>query len=127
MKLSILVAGAAATALIAGSASAMTKSAYAEPSQPVPYGQLNSYMKATPHQRTAMMSGAQTGAGVDTSATTPMPTAGADTTTAGAAPATPSADPNVSPSTLGSGASTPSAGGAPTTTPMPTPAPTTTN
>jgi hypothetical protein len=59
--------------------SAKSAGSYAEPSQPVPYGQLNGYMKATPHQRTAMMSGAQTGSSVNTSAA--MPTAGADAST----------------------------------------------
>ena len=54
MKLHTLLAGAAALALIAGGAHAATKKSagnYAEPSQPIAYSKLDSYLKASSHSR----------------------------------------------------------------------------
>jgi hypothetical protein len=89
MKKMILVAGAAALAMSAGSAlaggahkaSGLTAAA---PKQPIPYSQLDSYLKASPKQRAGKhwwaQAEANTGASADTSATartvpndTPMP------------------------------------------------------
>src|ERR1700722_9216104 len=85
MKTQILV-GAAVLALIAGgAASAATHKtsagAYAEPSQPVAYSKLDTYLKTSPTKRgkqdwsigsTASASAAPTGASANTSATTSM-------------------------------------------------------
>ena len=89
MKATTLIAGVAMAGLFAGAASTASaaSSAYASPSQPVPYSQLNSYMKASPHKRMGMMSGMQTaptGVPVNTSATTDQPDA-----TQSATPVTP--------------------------------------
>ena len=43
--------------------------AYAAPQQPIPYAQLDQYMKASPRQRMAMAQQANTGTTADTSAT----------------------------------------------------------
>ena len=56
MKTMLLAAGVAATVLSAGSALAATRhhatgGAVAPPKQPIPYAQLNSYLKASPSQR----------------------------------------------------------------------------
>ena len=56
MKTMLLAAGVAATVLSAGSALAATKhhamgGAVAPPKQPIPYAELNSYLKASPAQR----------------------------------------------------------------------------
>lgn len=97
MKLQVLLAGATALALsatVASTSSAATGGKFAEPSQPVAYSKLNSYLKATPRQRTRKSWGldqasASTGTATNASATTPQagmatPQAGA-TTDAGAA------------------------------------------
>jgi len=57
----LLIAGVAIAALSCGAASAHTHhkknsaaNEYAEPSQPIPYAQLDNYLKATPRQRASM-------------------------------------------------------------------------
>jgi hypothetical protein len=42
---------------------------YAAPAQPIPYAQLDTYMKSTPRERAAMSHGAATGGAADASAT----------------------------------------------------------
>lgn len=86
MNAKVLIAGVAVAAMVCGAASARTHAmhrhasgamSYAAPSQPIPYGQLDAYLKASPKQRTAMMSGgamATAGAMAETPAT-PMPAA----------------------------------------------------
>lgn len=82
-----LAATAALSMLVAGGeALAAQKSATAiGPKQPIPYSQLNAYMKASPKARASKdwwAGSAMTGAQTDTSATAPataMPTAPADT------------------------------------------------
>ncbi|MGI8840553.1 MAG: hypothetical protein ACR2F8_07220, partial [Caulobacteraceae bacterium] len=71
MKAKILIAGVTVAALAAGGASAAThkkhhkmhhkghmaassSSMYAEPAQPIPYTQLDAYMKASPRERQSM-------------------------------------------------------------------------
>ena len=72
MNAKILITGVALAVMATGAVSAKTMKnsasggSYAAPSQPVPYGQMDSYMKATPKQRAAMSAN---GAGADTSAT----------------------------------------------------------
>ena len=53
MKTILLAAGVAAAVLAAGSALAASKmgAAVAPPKQPIPYDQLNAYLKASPSQR----------------------------------------------------------------------------
>ena len=46
---------------------------YAIPAQPIPYAQLDAYLKATPKERMAMAQQANTGTTADTSATAPAP------------------------------------------------------
>jgi Ni/Co efflux regulator RcnB len=47
------------------------RGAYAAPQQPVPYAQLDAYMKATPKERLAMEQQANTGGAANASATVP--------------------------------------------------------
>lgn len=107
MKTVLLAAGAAALALSAGQALAKTThkhakgeaAATAEPKQPIPYAQLDAYLKASPSQRAkkdwwsgeaAVASNASAGsAGANASATAPTPS-----TDAPASPTTPSASPS---------------------------------
>jgi hypothetical protein len=118
MKLQVLLAGATVLALsaaVASTASAAPGGKYAEPSQPVAYSKLNSYLKATPRQRARKswaldQSAASTGTATNTSATTPQAAmatpqtsttgdvgaAGAPTDQAGPAGATPGATPGTS-------------------------------
>jgi hypothetical protein len=56
MKLQFLLVGAAALALAAGASHAATKKSagnYAEPSQPIAYSKLDSYLKSSAHSRKA--------------------------------------------------------------------------
>lgn len=76
MKTIIVAATAVAMALSAGSALAGGKArgpAVAAPKQPIPYSQLDSYLKATPKQRASKdwwnQADASTGMAADTSAT----------------------------------------------------------
>ncbi|MBV8683340.1 MAG: hypothetical protein JO111_10730 [Caulobacteraceae bacterium] len=48
---------------------------YAAPAQPIPYAQLDQYMKASPKERMAMAQQANTGTSADVSATAPAATA----------------------------------------------------
>lgn len=52
---------------------------YAAPQQPIPYAQLDQYMKASPRQRMAMEQQANTGTTADTSATAPAASPGPST------------------------------------------------
>ena len=81
MNVKMLLVGAATALLAAGASQAATSrhGAYAEPAQPVPYSQLDAYMKASPRVRAskdwAAAAGmntarASTGIAADTSATT---------------------------------------------------------
>ena len=97
MKTILLAAGAAALVLSAGPTLAAAKHAatMAGPKQPIPYGQLDAYLKASPKQRMAKdwwsgQAGADTGAAASASATaaTPSPSLPGDTpSAASAAPA----------------------------------------
>jgi hypothetical protein len=54
MKLQVILAGAAAVALVAGAAQAATQKnagTYAEPSQPIAYSKLDTYLKSSGHSR----------------------------------------------------------------------------
>jgi hypothetical protein len=88
MKTILLAAGAAAIALSAGLASAAPT--VPGPKQPIPYDQLNAYMKAPPKARASkdwwsgQTASAETGASANTSATaaSPTPSLPADTSAA---------------------------------------------
>lgn len=75
MKTAIIVASAFALALSAGPSLAAKTHAKAgtsaEPKQPIPYGELNAYLKASPKQRAThdWWSGASTGMAANTAAT----------------------------------------------------------
>jgi hypothetical protein len=80
MLIKTLAAGAALSMLVVGgSAMAQQTKASAQigPSQPIPYGQLKAYQKASPKARASTnwsaSASASTGASVDTSATAPLP------------------------------------------------------
>jgi len=96
MKTLALAAGAAALALTAGSALAAKPAAKGAsvmgPSQPLPYSQLDAYMKASPKERASKdwWSEASTGASADTSATTSQPSE--SSATPPPSPATPPVD-----------------------------------
>ena len=101
MKTILLAAGAAAIALSAGLFSASEASAaptVAGPKQPIPYAELNAYMKASPKVRArkdwwaGQTASAETGASSNTSATAPsLPadTAGATSSATSATSANP--------------------------------------
>jgi hypothetical protein len=69
MKILLLAAGAAAIAF--GASQALSAPMPASPKQPIPYSQLDAYLKASPKQRATKdwWAGAQTGVSTDTSAT----------------------------------------------------------
>jgi hypothetical protein len=52
---------------------------YAAPDQPIPYAQLDAYLKASPRERMAMAQQANTGTTADTSATAPAASQGPST------------------------------------------------
>ncbi|HEX4095104.1 MAG TPA: hypothetical protein VHX64_00175 [Caulobacteraceae bacterium] len=86
MKIVLLAAGAAAIALSAGAAFAAPT--VPGPKQPIPYDQLNAYMKASPKTRahkdwwSGETASASTGTGANTSATASVtPSLPADTST----------------------------------------------
>ena len=101
MNAKVLIAGVAVAVMATGAVSAKTMSGgtYAAPSQPIPYDQLDGYMKASPKKRAAMSA---TSSAADTSATaTSGSTMGAGSppdangmTTTPAPSATPSAAPS---------------------------------
>jgi molybdate transport system ATP-binding protein len=77
MKTQVLFVGVAVALMAAGGASARAKmagGAYAAPSQPIPYSQLDAYVKASPKQRAAIVASngaaASTGTAANTSAAT---------------------------------------------------------
>jgi hypothetical protein len=74
----LLAAVGAAALCAAATAQAHHSGTYASPNQPIPYSQLDSYLKASPSQRASMdtTGAANTGTPANTSATTG--TAGAD-------------------------------------------------
>ena len=94
MRLTILAAGVALAALTAASGAtagqtARSSGAVAGPAQPIPYSQLNTYLKASPKQRTSKdwwsgSANASTGMSTDTSASVP-----ANERTAESLPSTP--------------------------------------
>jgi len=94
MKTLVLAAGAAALALSAGPALAAKSPAKGAtamgPSQPIPYSQLDSYLKASPKQRASKdwWTGASTGTGTDTAATTASPSESPKSSPSPAAPPT---------------------------------------
>ncbi len=73
MNAKVLIAGVAVAVMATGAVSAKTMKhstsggSYAAPTQPIPYGQMDSYMKASPKKRAAMSA---SGMGTDASATT---------------------------------------------------------
>jgi hypothetical protein len=83
MNAKVLIAGVAVAVMATGAVSAKTTKhstsggAYAAPSQPIPYGQMDAYMKASPKQRAAMSA---SGMGTDASATTSGSSMGAGST-----------------------------------------------
>jgi hypothetical protein len=120
MKLQVVLAGAAVLALAAGAAQAAThhkasgKNAgvYAEPSQPIAYSKLDSYLKASSHARSTqswglegagMAAGSASGSGANASATAPAADMTQPSTApanqGAAAPAPPAAAPNPPPAT----------------------------
>ena len=127
MKTILLAAGAATVALSAGSALATPKTTTAAgPAQPIPYSQLNAYLKASPKQRASQdwWSTASTGASTNTSTTAATPSLSSDT--AGATGANPpsaggeskGASPDAAPSTaVNPPAATPPEAPAPATPP----------
>ncbi len=116
MKTLALAAGAAALAITAGSALAAKPGArgasVAGPSQPLPYSQMDAYMKASPKQRASKdwWAGASTGASADTAAT-----ATAQPPDSSAAPTLPVDNP--SPGAVNPSPSTPETTNAPGVTP----------
>ncbi len=110
-----ILTGVAVAALTCSVASAYTahkgaKETYAAPSQPIPYGKVDSYLKATPKQRTAMLS-------TPVADPTPMAPAAADP-----APAAPAPDVMASPPAAPAPTVTPPMGPpAPAPAPAPTP------
>jgi molybdate transport system ATP-binding protein len=97
MMIRTLAAGAALAMLVAGGASAGThkgSTASTSPKQPIPYAQLDAYLKASPKERASKdwwSGSASTGMSADTSATTSTTT----TTTT-----TPAPDTSVNPPAL---------------------------
>uniref|UniRef100_B0T513 Uncharacterized protein n=1 Tax=Caulobacter sp. (strain K31) TaxID=366602 RepID=B0T513_CAUSK len=86
MMIRTLAVGVALAALMSGAASAApqakTPAAAASPKQPIPYAQLDAYLKASPKQRASKdwwSGSASTGMSADTSAN--MPAASTTTTT----------------------------------------------
>lgn len=86
MMIRTLAAGAALAMLVAGGASAGThaksSTASTSPKQPIPYAQLDAYLKASPKERASKdwwSGSASTGVSADTSATASTPPAAADT------------------------------------------------
>jgi hypothetical protein len=80
MMIRTLAAGAALAMLVSGAASAAPQSkgsaAMAGPKQPIPYSQLDAYLKASPKARASQdwwSGSASTGMSTDTSATAPPP------------------------------------------------------
>jgi hypothetical protein len=129
MKTILLAAGVAAIALSGGQALAAPKSmGVTEPKQPIPYAQLNAYMKASPRQKSTKdwWSG-QNMASAGTTASTGAAANAAATTTAGSdvrstPDATPSAAaPDASPSPTAPDATAPSTGSVNPVNPPPTP------
>ena len=107
------LAATAALSMLVGGGSALAQSksaATAGPKEPIPYSQLNAYMKASPKARAskdwwAGQTGASTGMSTDTSATAP----GANSSTMSGSSMTPSTstDTSVNPSSSSSMPSTP--------------------
>lgn len=88
MIIRTLAAGVALTALVSGAAmaapQAKASAAAIGPSQPIPYAQLDAYLKASPKQRASKdwwSGSASTGMSADTSATAPATSSSTSTTT----------------------------------------------
>lgn len=130
MKSIVLAAGVAAVALMGGSAMAAPKAkmvaAVAAPAQPIPYAQLDAYLKASPKERASRdwwAGAAATGAPADASASTAA-TSDTSTAAAPAAPVNPAPDASTSPGATSSATpSTDATAAPPADTPAATPAP----
>ena len=86
MMIRTLAVGVALAALVSGAASAapQAKAMPGSPKQPIPYAQLDAYLKASPKQRASKdwwSGSASTGASTDTSATAPAADTSATTST----------------------------------------------
>jgi molybdate transport system ATP-binding protein len=88
MMIRTLAAGVALAVLVSGAASAAPQAkgspAAADPKQPIPYSQLDAYLKASPKQRASKdwwSGSASTGMSTDTSATAPAASTTTTTTT----------------------------------------------
>lgn len=90
MMIRTLAAGVALAALVSGAASAAPQAkakasaTVAGPAQPIPYGQLDTYLKASAKQRASKdwwSGSASTGMSADTSATAPAASTSTTTTT----------------------------------------------
>ena len=112
MMIRTLAAGVALAVLVAGAASAAPQSkgstAAASPSQPIPYSQLDAYLKASPKTRASKdwwSGSASTGMSTDTSATSPAMTGSTSdtmsgsTSTSGSTSSSTTTDSSVNPST----------------------------
>ena len=110
MMIRTLAVGVALAALVSGAASAAPQgkasAAAASPSQPIPYAQLDAYLKASPKQRASKdwwSGSASTGMSADTSATAPPTSTTTDTSVnppASTMPSDSSASMPVTPPTL---------------------------
>lgn len=123
MNAKILIAGVAVAVMVSGVASAkmhrhvMTGGAYAAPAQPVPYAQLEAYMKASAKQRMAMMASGGAMGSTEAAPSAAMPAMSASQTGATAMP--PAGAAPMTPGTMPPNAAMPPNGASP---PMATPA-----
>ena len=102
MNSKILITGAVVAILAAGAASASPRhhgdasgrGKYAAPAQPIPYAQLDAYLKATPKERMAMSASAGAATGTETNASAAVPSTAPEATPSAAmpAPAAPATD-----------------------------------
>lgn len=109
------LAATAAISMLVGGGSALAQSkssATAGPKQPIPYSQLNAYMKASPKARASKDwwagSTAPTGMSTDTSATAPASTMSGSSMDSSSTGSSTSTDTSVNPSTSSSSPSMPS-------------------
>jgi len=124
MNRTLIALGTAAVLTAGMTGAAFAADRYASPSQPVPYSQLNTYMKGSASKRAAILAqntdaSTAASAGVNSSATTPAPDA--------TAPATATPDTSAAPVNE-PGATTPTPAPAPSAAPAgPAPMPSATN
>jgi len=129
MMIRTLAVGVALAVLVAGAASAAPQSkgstAAASPTQPIPYSQLDAYLKASPKVRASKdwwSGSASTGASTDTSATAPATDSSASTSNSTSTTTDGSVNPPTS-STMPSDSSTSMPATPPTMPDASTPAP----